>query len=106
MLTGIFALTVISVPSGGREDIRKNYTIRTEVDAVVEQKAHRIDINTAGEEELQQLDGIGPVLAQRIMDWRTTEGPFTCPEDLLQVRGIGPKTLAKMRYQMTIEEEP
>lgn len=104
--TVIFVLAVISAPRSGREDVLENYTVCTDVDVWVEQEAHRININTAGEEELEQLDGIGPVLAQRIVDRRAAVGTFTCPEDLLEVRGIGPKTLEKMRYQIMIEEEP
>ena len=66
--------------------------------------AARVNINTAGVSELDGLPGIGPVLAQRIIDWRTANGPFTSPEDLLQVSGIGQTTLDGLRDRITTEE--
>ncbi len=61
-----------------------------------------IDINTATADELQTLTGIGPVLAQRIIDYRAEHGPFTCAEDLLAVKGIGEATLNKFRHAITV----
>jgi competence protein ComEA len=55
-----------------------------------------IDINAAGSEELQTLPGIGPVLAERILQHRRAFGPFERAEDLIQVKGIGDKTLADL----------
>jgi len=57
----------------------------------------RVDLNRADPEELQSLPGIGPALAQRILDSRLSEGPFRSPDDLLRVRGIGPTTVARIR---------
>ncbi|MCS6976668.1 MAG: ComEA family DNA-binding protein [Gemmatales bacterium] len=56
-----------------------------------------VDLNQAGTEELQRLPGIGPTLAARIVAHRAAEGPFHSVGDLLRVRGIGPKTLEKIR---------
>lgn len=55
-----------------------------------------IDINTAGSQELQTLPGIGPVLAERILQHRQAFGPFQRAEDLVKVKGIGDKTLADL----------
>ncbi|QNN24998.1 helix-hairpin-helix domain-containing protein [Planctomycetales bacterium ZRK34] len=52
--------------------------------------SYRININTAPRAELQLLPGVGPALADRIIAART-EKPFTTPEDLRRVNGIGPK---------------
>ena len=56
-----------------------------------------VDINTAGPDELQRLKGVGPALAQRIIDYREENGPFQSVEDLLNVKGIGEVTLEKFR---------
>jgi competence protein ComEA len=50
-----------------------------------------VDVNRAGAEELRQLPGVGPVLAERIVEWRRENGPFRTPEDLERVPGIGPR---------------
>ena len=60
-----------------------------------------VDINTADAEQLDTLPGIGPVLAARIVAWRTAHGPFETIDDLEQVPGIGAGTLEKFRSQIT-----
>ncbi len=60
-----------------------------------------IPINTASLEELMTLPGIGPKTARAIFEFREQEGKFTTPEDLLRVKGIGPKKLAAMRKHIT-----
>lgn len=57
----------------------------------------RIDINSASWVEWTQIEGIGEVTAQKIIDDRQANGPFRSVKDLLRVKGIGPKTLEKMR---------
>lgn len=63
----------------------------------------KVNINTAGAEELQTLTGIGPVLAERIIAYREEHGPFRSVEDLLEVKGIGEATLEKLRDDVTVE---
>jgi competence protein ComEA len=55
-----------------------------------------LNLNSAGVAELDMLPGIGPVLAQRIVDHRTREGPFTSIDQLDDVPGIGPTTAAEL----------
>ncbi|MDJ0792034.1 MAG: ComEA family DNA-binding protein [Acidimicrobiia bacterium] len=57
----------------------------------------KIDLNRATAQALQALPGVGPVLAQRIVDHRQVHGPFDSVEDLLDVAGIGEAKLASMR---------
>ena len=57
----------------------------------------RIDINTADARRLIDLPRIGEIIAQRIIDYRDANGPFSNVEDLLAVRGIGPDILAGIR---------
>jgi len=56
----------------------------------------RIDPNTAGEEDLDRLPGVGPAVAGRIVQTRQDRGPFTGPDDLLSVPGVGPAILARI----------
>jgi competence ComEA-like helix-hairpin-helix protein len=65
-------------------------------------RAALVDINTAGLEELDTLPGIGPAYAQRIIDYRTANGPFQKIEDIQNVSGIGPSTFANMKDLITV----
>lgn len=56
-----------------------------------------VDVNRADWPELAQLPGIGPTLAQRIIASRNREGPFLDHDDLRRVRGIGPRTVERLR---------
>jgi competence protein ComEA len=59
--------------------------------------ASPVDLNSAGLEQLDALPGVGPVLAQRILDWRSENGRFSSVDDLGEVSGIGDKVLEKLR---------
>lgn len=61
-----------------------------------------VDINRASAEELDGLPGIGPVLARRIVEFRERHGPFALVEDLLEVPGIGPRILERLRPLVTV----
>jgi competence ComEA-like helix-hairpin-helix protein len=68
--------------------------------------AKPIDLNVANVKELQELPGVGPVTAQRIIDLREKSGRFHRVEDLLAVRGISQKKLDAMRPYVTISAPP
>jgi competence protein ComEA len=61
-----------------------------------------LSLNAATAAELETLPGIGPVLAQNIVDYREAHGPFARLEDLLRVPGIGPAKLAQLEAYLTL----
>ena len=69
-----------------------------------EQSTQRIDINRAEPCLLEALPGIGEALAQRIVDYRTENGPFRRIEELLKVSGIGPTTFEGIKDYITVSD--
>lgn len=63
----------------------------------------KININTASADELDLLPSIGPVYAQRIIDYRNKNGPFKSIEEIQNVSGIGPKTFEKLKDLITVK---
>ena len=82
----LIAIPLVSKPANNNNNSNKNL----------------VDVNKASAEELQKLNGIGPALAKRIIEYRQAHGRFTKPDDLIQVKGIGPAKLKKMREQILI----
>ena len=80
-----------NIDHGNAEE--KNYHSQKEI----------ININTAGKQELTQLPKVGAVTAERIIRFREDFGPFNTKEDLLKIKGIGPKTLEKIKPNITLE---
>ena len=89
----VFLLFFLSPGSGGT-------VIRPERSR--EPEDARIDLNRASVEELQEIPGIGPVLSEAIVAWREENGPFQQAEDLLQVPGIGEKTVDAIKDELVI----
>jgi comEA protein len=65
---------------------------------------HPVNLNTASAEELQQVPGIGPSTADKILQARKSFGTFKSVDELQAIRGIGPKRLEKMRKYLTVEK--
>lgn len=63
-----------------------------------------VNINTASQEQLQSLNGIGPAKAEAIVQFRQKNGPFQTPDDLAKVKGIGNTTLLKLKHQITTHQ--
>ena len=67
--------------------------------------AGKVNINTAGTDELARLPRIGAVIAQRIVDFRDENGEFSALEDLMLVRGIGEKTFELIEPYVMLDGE-
>ena len=89
-LAALVTLAILGVPTSARGA------------AAAEEKAARVNINTATADELATLPGIGPSYARRIVEFREKNGPFKRVEDLLSVQGIGDKTLERIRDRVTV----
>jgi comEA protein len=61
-----------------------------------------INLNTANSAQLQEVPGIGPATAEKILQMRKSYGAFKSVDDLLAIRGIGPKRLEKMRKYLSV----
>ncbi len=68
------------------------------------QPVSKISINKAGVKELTQIKGIGPKIAEKIINYRTANGPFRKGSDLLKVKGIGKAKLKTLLMRITFEE--
>lgn len=89
---------VIYVPIYGEElpEISESHQPNTQMD-------DRININTATEQQLQTLPGIGPSKASAIIEHRTERGPFQKVEDIMQVSGIGQKTFERLESLIVVK---
>ena len=61
-----------------------------------------VSLNTATAEELDGLEGVGPVTAQKILEWRKQHGGFRSVDDLKQITGIGPKRFAALKDKVAV----
>lgn len=87
----------IYVPTKGEKGGRVTASTGT-----VQQERGKININSASVAELDRLNGIGPALAQRIIEYRESQGPFTAIEEITKVNGIGAALLEKIKNDITI----
>lgn len=100
------ALALFSDPeagTGGASDSTAAEVAEAEVEAAAGPRSAakpppvRTNINTASEQDLQRLPRIGPALAGRIIEYRRVHGPFRSADQITEVKGIGEKTLEKLR---------
>ena len=77
---------------------------KAEKEVTSEEQPLQVNINKASLEELTLLPGVGPVLARRIAEYRAQSGPFLDGQQLLEVKGIGEKTLARMLPYVTVAD--
>lgn len=93
-----------SVPTGpyGRDAVTSGSTAGGTMAYPTPKGGGLVNINTATQEELEALPGIGPVTAQRIIEYRNRVGAFRSVEELENVKGIGPKKLEQLRPYVTV----
>ena len=103
LVTLAFLAAVLYLTFGANRAGREDYTVQTERSTEEEIAPVRVlvNINTATAEELETVTGIGPVLAQAILDYRAEHGDFQTLDELLEVRGIGNAKLDAMRDEIT-----
>jgi len=73
------------------------------LDAPKVESASRLNINVASTSELEKLPGVGKVIAERIVTYRSEYGPFRRPEHLMMVRGISDRKFRKIRTMIIVE---
>lgn len=101
LLIFAFSLTFLLGTFVGR-NLRSDYVILPEngdrISETLSSKSidYRLDINTATKVQLMELPGIGEIIAEQIIQYRTQNGPFADTDDLLNVDGIGEKKLLKI----------
>lgn len=74
------------------------------VEVVEPDEAELVNINTASLAELDALPGIGPTTAQKIIDYREENGPFSSIEEIMDVSGVGPGTFERIKDLITVGE--
>jgi competence protein ComEA len=98
MLIALFACTLslstFSADSFATSAVKE---VTASADKVKKEIPHDVNINTADKALLTQLPGIGPVTADSIIQYRQTNGQFKAIDELTKVKGIGDKTLAKLK---------
>ena len=110
----ILAFLTAAAVCGGMIE-KKNENVRFKVETASEQEMReynskssslingKLNINTADAEELEQLDKIGPKTAQKIIDYRNANGAFKSVDEIKNIKGIGDKTLEKIRDKICAE---
>ena len=78
-------------------------TDTTDTNNTTQPQDGRIDLNTATLQQLQLIPGVGEVIAQRILDYRTEQGGFHAVEELLHVSGIGEKKFDSLREYIVVK---
>jgi competence protein ComEA len=104
-ITAVFLCGLLALSAYDRQAM-KTAGVVTEVAAAQEEVLGNltpVDLNTASEEELAELPGIGPELARRVVDYREEHGFFRHAEEIMEVSGIGEKKFEDMKDRIVVE---
>ena len=104
LLTILFAVSMLLYKVSRVQ--KGDWQITTEREDRQQQEIVPVNINTATEEELIEVEGIGPALARRIIAYREEHGAFESIEELMEVSGIGEAKLAELEGWITVEQTP
>ncbi len=94
--------SVYSQPVSANEAVKHDTPVQQET--VTEKAPLLVDINLATYQELQQIPGVGEVIAKRIVQDRTENGYYNTKSDIVRVKGIGLKTYEKMRQLIVVNK--
>lgn len=106
-LTGLFLCLLLALFLRDRAALAAPASVETRLSVPVEEvrpDPSPVNLNTAGEEALTALPGIGEALAARIVAYREEHGPFAAVEDLTKVSGVGQGKLAALEGLVTVED--
>lgn len=92
----------LRVAAGARSGVRPAVSTLAGAPTDAQPPGAPVNLNQATSSELRRLPGIGPVTADRIVAYRERHGPFGAPEELMEVSGIGAKTLARLAPLVTV----
>jgi competence protein ComEA len=98
----------ITVPSGSRVEVTPagKYRLSRMSGSRLLGLGLAVDVNTATAQDLEALPGVGPVMAQRLVQYRQTHGPFKTLDDLLAVAGVGKQKLARLKPHLMVSSPP
>lgn len=105
----IIAVLVLTLLAGLAISVyRKNLRVNVNivgglVNVRDESLAEKININKADVDELMRIRGVGKVLADRIVEYRSQKGLFLSPDDIKKVKGVGPSLFEKIKNKISIE---
>jgi len=97
VLMGVIALVLVSALG-----TRAALAPEPQISQFITRLSEPLDLNSATLDELIDLPGIGPVLAQRIIEYRERHGGFKTVEELLEIRGIGPKRFEQLKGRVRL----
>jgi len=107
MLMTLALLAVAALPSAAQQQkaTGSNGSSRSSAAKPSATPSSPVNINTATQTQIETLPGIGPKVAQRIIEYRQKNGQFKKVEDLMNVKGIGEKSFLKLKPYLTVSEK-